>query len=519
MAVLPIPQAFVALTSFARHDQTFFRRVANIMTFEAQIEANRRNARKSKGARAADGRNRSRFNAVKHGFWAEKAVMPGEDPAALQERLDDWTADLQPRNSVEQYLVDRGVRLSWQLDRVSNAHDARLTAQIIEGGAEEANVVEEEILEIGKRLFWDNRGPLNFYPHRPIRDVSSPGDCGPRTSFSESPDDPDQPALLVRRLQSNAAGCQWMLDRWAELGALVECELAWLAPDKLKAIRLLGMQPIDVIDDLDIARIFLASYVIRGSTAEPFIEIIHELFTREEAVFRGQVAARRLTAFMPKDAAEARGVLAEIVQHATARLTAQLEKHHRRDNQIKALAANCRAFDDSLLGETLRRYEMTSGRALNRTLELLLKLRIAGENTGFATTLAVDLSGSTPIAGTIVELITTATVEPNEAATPAANEVAAARENAPNEPNSAVPAPDQNDWEKLEASDRPDERREQVESGATRGELTDKSPTDERAQSQWGYWEHEMLHRELTKAIVDRMGAADDSDGRVCARG
>jgi hypothetical protein len=108
---------------------------------------------------------------------------------------------------VEQYLVDRGVRLSWQLDRVLRAQDARLSTQIIEGGVDETNLEAEEILEIGKRLFWDNRGPLNFYPHRPIRDVSSPGDGGPRASFCESPDDPDQPALLVRRLQSNAAGC------------------------------------------------------------------------------------------------------------------------------------------------------------------------------------------------------------------------------------------------------------------------------------------------------------------------
>jgi hypothetical protein len=293
--------------------------------------------------------------------------VPGEDPAALQEQLDNWTADLQPRNSVEQYLVDRGVRLSWQLDRVLRAQDARLTTQIIEGGVEETNLEEEEIFEIGKRLFWDNRGPLNFYPHRPIRDVRSPAYGGPRTSFSESADDPDQPALLVRRLQSNAAGCQWMLDRSAELGTLVEWELAWLSPNKLKAIRLLGMQPIDAIDDLDVARIFLASYVIRGNTGEPFQEIIHELFTREEAVFRQRVAARQLTAFMPKDAVEARAVLAEIVRHAKSRLASRLQMHLRRHNEIKALEADRLAFDDSLPGEQLRRYEMTSGRALNRT--------------------------------------------------------------------------------------------------------------------------------------------------------
>jgi hypothetical protein len=151
------------------------------MATEAQINANRRNSWKSTGPRTEEGRNRSRFNAVKHGFRAEKAILPNEDPAEMQQRLNDWRADLQPRNSVEQYLVDRGVRLSWQLDRVLRAQDARLSTQIIEAGVEETNLEEEEILEIGTRPLWDNHGPLNFYPHRPIRDVSSPGDGGPRT--------------------------------------------------------------------------------------------------------------------------------------------------------------------------------------------------------------------------------------------------------------------------------------------------------------------------------------------------
>ena len=293
------------------------------------------------------GRNKSRFNALKHGFRAETAVLPDEDPAELQQRLDDWTADLQPRNSVEKYLVDRGVRLSWQLDRVTRAQDARTTTQIIEGGVDEINLQAEEILEIGNRLFWDNRGPINFYPHRPIRDVSSPGDSVPRTSFCKSPDDPDQPALLVRRLQSSAAGCQWMLDRWEELSGLIECQLPWVASDKLKAIRLLGMQPIDAVDDLDVARIFLACFVIRGSTGDPFLEIIYELYTREEVMFRNQLAARQLTMFMPKDAAEARGVLAEIVARAKARLTDRLGVLLERDNKIKALAADRLAFDES----------------------------------------------------------------------------------------------------------------------------------------------------------------------------
>jgi hypothetical protein len=440
------------------------------MATEAQIAANRRNSEKSSGPRTEQGRNKSRFNALKHGYRAEKVILPDEDPAELQQRLDDWTADLQPRNSVEKYLVDRGVRLSWQLDRVTRAQDARTTTQIIEGGVDEINLQAEEILEIGNRLFWDNRGPINFYPHRPIRDLnSSYGDSVPRTSFCDSPDDPDQPALLVRRLQSSAVGCQWMLDRWEELSGLIECQLPWVASDKLKAIRLLGMQPIDAVDDLDVARIFLACFVLRGSTGEPFLEIIYELYTREEVMFRNQLAARQLTMFMPKDAAEARGVLADIVARAKAQLTERLGVLLERDNKIKALSAARLAFDESAPGEVLRRYEMTSGRALNRTLELLLKLRLTGEKAGFAPADLVDPSTPIDTDETIAQVIKPPTVEPKNGPEPAADEAAVDRESAPNEAKFARSEQAQNDWAKFAAWDRQEAHRQEPAGGTTIG--------------------------------------------------
>jgi hypothetical protein len=40
---------------------------------------------------------------------------------------------------------------------------------------------------------------------------------------------------LVHRLQATGAGCQWMLIQWAELRALFERGVPWLAPEKLKA--------------------------------------------------------------------------------------------------------------------------------------------------------------------------------------------------------------------------------------------------------------------------------------------
>ena len=62
------------------------------MSTEKQIAANRRNAARSTGPRTQSGKARSRFNALKHGCRAKLPILPGEDPAVYQDRLDAWGA-------------------------------------------------------------------------------------------------------------------------------------------------------------------------------------------------------------------------------------------------------------------------------------------------------------------------------------------------------------------------------------------------------------------------------------------
>ncbi len=88
------------------------------MASEKKIEANRRNAQKSTGPKSEEGKSRSRLNGLKHGMRANLLILPGEDAEAFQARANAWTDDLKPRNDVEQYLVDRAVQASWQLDRI-----------------------------------------------------------------------------------------------------------------------------------------------------------------------------------------------------------------------------------------------------------------------------------------------------------------------------------------------------------------------------------------------------------------
>src|SRR5205807_759490 len=91
-----------------------------------RAEISRQNGQKSKGPKSPEGKERSRFNALKHGLKAELPVLPGEDPQAYQARLDAWIADLHPSNDLEQTLVERAVTLTWQLDRAERAETARL---------------------------------------------------------------------------------------------------------------------------------------------------------------------------------------------------------------------------------------------------------------------------------------------------------------------------------------------------------------------------------------------------------
>ena len=75
-------------------------------------------------------------------------------------------------------------------------------------------------------------------------------------------DDPNQPYLLVKDLEASAKGCQALLDEWTILRGRVEDNLPWQPPDRLKAIRMLGKQPIDVAIDRRIAQIYLTTYAL-----------------------------------------------------------------------------------------------------------------------------------------------------------------------------------------------------------------------------------------------------------------
>ena len=89
------------------------------MTSFRQIEANRRNARKSTGPITEEGKQRSRSNAVRHGLTAETVIGALEDAEDYKAFEAAIIADYDAQSAVERELVLRLGSLLWRLRRAT----------------------------------------------------------------------------------------------------------------------------------------------------------------------------------------------------------------------------------------------------------------------------------------------------------------------------------------------------------------------------------------------------------------
>jgi hypothetical protein len=85
---------------------------------EAQINANRENAKKSTGPRTAEGKAASSRNGLKHGLCANQHILPGEDPEDFLLLLKDLYDRFHPVGLSEEKLVLRIAADQWRLDRI-----------------------------------------------------------------------------------------------------------------------------------------------------------------------------------------------------------------------------------------------------------------------------------------------------------------------------------------------------------------------------------------------------------------
>jgi len=111
------------------------------MATEAQVVANRSNARKSTGPRTAEGKATVAQNAVKHGLSSRVDVIRGEDQAEFDLHREAMLGELAPVGAMEVMLAERVVGLSWRLKRVERIQNEVFDALLADRSSPLAKLV------------------------------------------------------------------------------------------------------------------------------------------------------------------------------------------------------------------------------------------------------------------------------------------------------------------------------------------------------------------------------------------
>src|SRR3954470_2612417 len=153
------------------------------MTSYKQIEANRRNARHSTGPITAEGKLRSRRNAVRHGLTAETvigALEDAEDYGAFESAV---IADYDAQSAVERELVLRLANLLWRIRRATTMETGLFEIQA------------RQLLEFRKRRDAQQSLILRFFPPTDLEGVESNSEHASQAAMSERNADQCSPDL------------------------------------------------------------------------------------------------------------------------------------------------------------------------------------------------------------------------------------------------------------------------------------------------------------------------------------
>ena len=112
----------------------------------AQRRAAIQNAQHSTGPRTPEGKAASSRNAVKHNLSGTTFVLlPGENSAAFDALVHDYTVEWNPRTPHETFLVTQMVQARWRLNRIARmeaeVYNAIFTMPFAEGQSDEGAIV------------------------------------------------------------------------------------------------------------------------------------------------------------------------------------------------------------------------------------------------------------------------------------------------------------------------------------------------------------------------------------------
>ena len=115
---------------------------------QAQIEANRRNAKHGRGPNTEHGKRRSSQNAMRHGLTGRVVVLPSEDMEAYKIFSKELVDSLNPETPMERQLAQTVADTQWRLNRARSFEDGMLAL----GSFEEAGNFDAASPEIHSAL-------------------------------------------------------------------------------------------------------------------------------------------------------------------------------------------------------------------------------------------------------------------------------------------------------------------------------------------------------------------------------
>ena len=356
----------------------------------AKVEANRRNAQKSKGPTSDAGKARSRYNALKHGMTAKTVLLPGDDPQEFAGRLRYLQDDLQARNSLEAVVIERLAGDLWKSDRSDESFCNRIKFRLRHGPVDQSLKDADEAVELGQHLLWMPEFPLPVG----VLEGEAKGALA-KFPFADVPGDPNHPARLLLKLQATVAGCDWLLTRWGDLRFRLEQGGPWAMDDVWKMVRLLGKTAIEMKDDFQVALLVLASLALEPDAApEParkptVAEAMHAMsrdhrltrvlegITRLCEPFQQALARMPLDKLAPENAVQARQRLSAVVEEELGRIGRIRARLQQIADADLAEAPVRLAFETGTEGDRQRRYVLSFERLINRRIDTFLKVRKA----------------------------------------------------------------------------------------------------------------------------------------------
>src|SRR4029077_3991156 len=186
---------------------------------------------------------------------------------------------------------------------------------------EEAGGREEQGVAAGvRRLVSDVRGTHSAYR------TSSASCGGPYTSWPTGNDEnPDEPSTLVARLESSEKGCLALIGHWRMLKDRLERGLEWQPQDRLKSIRMLGRQPIEIVEDERVLLIYIASFGLHPvGKKHPLEDFKCEMETPDLDVFLERARSRWPLILDASDTPKAKQALFDLVDDNLKRLEAKV---------------------------------------------------------------------------------------------------------------------------------------------------------------------------------------------------